>query len=157
MSVAEARKEREGMLEAAREKFRVPASTEHLSMVRDKVRGCVELAGVPEKIASQVVLASDEAVTNVIRHSFGSDGVSEVEIEVSVEGGKITLVVRDEAPPFDPTKMPDPDMEEHVKAGKKGGLGIYLMRKIMDEMKHSVLNGGVNELVLIKNLPSEGH
>ena len=54
---------------AAQEKFRVPASTEHLSLVRDKVRGCARLAGVPEKIASQVVLASDEAVTNVIRHS----------------------------------------------------------------------------------------
>lgn len=144
------------MLKAAREKFRVPASTEHLAMVRDKVRECVDLAGVPGKIANQVVLASDEAVTNVIRHSLGNDGVSEVEIEIVVGDGKIKLTVRDEAPPFDPTKMPDPDMEEHVRAGKKGGLGIYLMRKIMDEMSHHVLSGGVNELVLVKNLPTEG-
>ena len=143
------------MLKTVREKFQVPASTEHLAMVRDRVRECVDLAGVPEKIANQVVLASDEAVTNVINHSFNNDGVSEVEIEVAVDGEKIMLTVRDEAPPFDPTVMPDPNMEEHVKAGKKGGLGIYLMRKIMDEMTHRVLNGGVNELVLVKNLPSE--
>lgn len=143
------------MLRASKVKFRVPASTEHLAMVRERVRKCVEQAGVPGKIASQVVLASDEAVTNVIRHSFNNDGVSELEVEISVGEGKIRLVVRDEAPPFDPTQMPDPDMEEHVKAGKKGGLGIYLMRKIMDEMSHRVLNGGINELVLVKNVSVE--
>lgn len=144
------------MPEVVQEKFRVPASTEHLARVRDRVRECVEQAGVPERITSQVVLASDEAVTNVINHSYNNDGVSEVEIEVMVDGGKIKLTVRDGARPFDPTRVPDPDMDAHVKAGKKGGLGIYLMRKIMDEIKHEVVDGGINELTLVKNLPPKG-
>ncbi len=143
------------MLDVAQEKFRVQASTEHLAMVRDRVRQCIERAGVSGKIINQVVLASDEAVTNVIRHSFDNDGVSEVEIEIVVDGEKIKLTVRDNASPFDPTKIPDLDMEEHVRSGRKGGLGMYLMRKIMDEIKHNILNGGVNELVLVKNLPVE--
>ena len=116
-------------MEEAREqmKFSVVASTRLLAMVRDKVRECAERAGVPDKIVHQVVLAADEAVTNVITHAYDNDGVSEVEIDVSVGDGKITLVIRDTAEFFD-----------------------------MDEVKHRVVDDKVNELILIKNLGASG-
>ncbi len=139
-----------------REKFKLAASTKHLSMVRDKVCECAERAGVPEKTTSQIVLAADEAVTNVISHSYGNDGVSEVEIEMTVDDGKIQLAVRDRANEFDPTGHPNPDITAHVKAGRKSGLGIFLMRKVMDDMRYRAVNGWNNELLLTKNLPSKG-
>lgn len=139
-----------------REKFRVPASVKNLGMVREKVRDCTQRAGVEEKTISQIVLAVDEAVTNVIRHSYGNDGTSEVEIEVTVGDGKIQLAIRDRAEEFDPTGHPDPDIAAHVKAGRKSGLGIFLMRKVMDDIQHCAVNGWNNELLLTKNIPSEG-
>jgi len=145
-------------MEEAREhmKFSVVASTRLLAMVRDKVRECAERAGVDERITHQVVLAADEAVTNVITHAYDNDGVSEVEVDVSVENGKIQLIIRDQAEFFDPTDYTLPNIDNHVKSGKKRGLGIFLMRKIMDEVKHRVVDEKVNELILIKNLGASG-
>ncbi len=145
-------------MEEAREhmKFSVVASTRLLAMVRDKVRECAERAGVDERVVHQVVLAADEAVTNVITHAYDNDGVSEVEVDVSVGDGKIQLVIRDTAEFFDPTDYTLPNIDNHVKSGKKRGLGIFLMRKIMDEVKHRVVDDKVNELILVKNLGASG-
>lgn len=145
-------------MEEAREhlKFRVVASTRLLAMVRDKVRDCMDQAGVEERIVHQVVLAADEAVTNVITHAYDNDGVSEVEVDVAVENGKVELIIRDQAEIFDPTEFALPDIDQHVKSGKKRGLGIFLMRKIMDEVTHRVVDGNVNELVLVKHITSAG-
>jgi serine/threonine-protein kinase RsbW len=147
-----------GEMQEAREqmKFRVVASTRLLAMVRDKVRECAERAGVPDKITHQVVLAADEAVTNVITHAYDNDGVSEVEVDVSVGSGKIQLTIRDTAEFFDPTDYTLPDIDDHVKSGKKRGLGIFLMRKIMDEVTHRVVDDKINELVLVKNITTTG-
>lgn len=139
--------------QVAAEKFKVVASTKELSMVRERIKQYLAATGISEKVLGQIVLAADEAVTNVIKYGYKKDGVSEVEIEISIVDGVITLVVRDTAvPPFDPTGHVDPDIAVHIKSGKKGGLGIYLMRKIMDEMKYRTLDNGVNELILVKNV-----
>ncbi len=136
-------------------KFSVPASTQHLEDVRRKLRECGERAGISEKVMNQIVLAADEAVTNVVIHAYGNDGISMVDIEVRIDKDRMVLIVRDSAPPFDPTGHPDPDLEAHLKEGRKSGLGIYLMKRVMDEVRHRVVDGNVNELILIKNLRGE--
>ncbi len=131
-------------------KFKVIASTKLLAMVRERIRETAHKAGVPEKIINQVVLAADEAVTNVIRHAYKNDGISEVEIEIKIDKSKIQIVIKDTAEYFDPTQYPMPDIKKHLEVGKKSGLGIFLMRKIMDEVIHRCANGKANELVLVK-------
>ena len=95
-------------------------------------------------------LAVDEAVTNVIVHGYrGRRG----NIELKIEQEKDTIVVRlcDEAPPFDPTTVPPPNLTTPLEERALGGLGVYLIQQVMDEVSHRVTAKGGNELTLIKS------
>jgi anti-sigma regulatory factor (Ser/Thr protein kinase) len=91
----------------------------------------------------------DEAVTNTIAHGYqGEQGA--VEVEVSRAGEDLVIRIRDEAPLFDPTIVPAPDVTLPLEQRLPGGLGIYFIRQIMDEMTHRVTPQGGNELILVK-------
>lgn len=135
------------------EKFEVPATSASLSMVRNRIRKYLGRVGVDKRETGQIVLATDEAVANVIEHGYREDGVSKVEVEISKDDREVRLSARDRSKPaYDPTRHRDPNIEEHLKAGHRGGLGIFLIRKMMDDMRHSVLAEGINELVMVKRI-----
>ena len=80
------------------------------------------------------------------------DGGAEGSIEIEVEAGdqQFKIVIRDTGRIFNPESIPDPDMKEHVQRGHKKGLGIFLMRQIMDEVRYKFKDGVKNELTLVK-------
>lgn len=99
--------------------------------------------------AYDLQLAVDEAVTNIIRHGYqGRQG--EIEIEIEREKNLLVARLRDDAPPFDPTTVPPPDLEKPLEEQPLGGRGIHLMLQVMDEAIHQVTASGGNELILIK-------
>ena len=105
--------------------------------------------GVDPAVIHNVPLAVDEAVTNIIAHGYQGQGGA-IEIEVSLEGDALVIRIRDEAAPFDPTIVPPPDVTLPLEQRIPGGLGIHLIRQIMDEMTHRVTPQGGNELTLVK-------
>jgi serine/threonine-protein kinase RsbW len=93
-------------------------------------------------------LAVEEAITNVILHGYkGTDG--EISISCSISRNLVEIQVTDAAPQFDPLSIPEPDRDADVKNRKIGGLGVYLIRQVMDEISYRFENGK-NILVLIK-------
>jgi serine/threonine-protein kinase RsbW len=93
-------------------------------------------------------LAVEEAITNTIFHGYR--GVSgEVEIEILVTEEDTVVQITDRAPPFDPLSVPDPDRVSDLSERRTGGLGIYLMRQVVDEVRYEYVNGK-NVLTLIK-------
>jgi len=100
-------------------------------------------------VIPNVILAVDEAVSNIIVHGYQGQGGA-IEIEVSREGDALVIRIRDEAAPFDPTIVPPPDVTLPLAQRIPGGLGIHLIRQIMDEMTHRVTSQGGNELTLVK-------
>ncbi len=133
-----------------RKELSVPSGTEFLSEVRKAVTSCVRSSAF-EGEANKLVLAVDEAVTNVIEHAYAHDleGESAIEIAIEVDSEKFSAEIRDRGKAFDPTNVELPDIKEHVKKGKRSGLGIFLIRRIMDEVRY-LSAGGVNTLRMVK-------
>lgn len=105
--------------------------------------------GVQESVLHDLRLGLDEAVSNVIRHGYGVDGSGEIQVRVDVEPGIVRIGVRDSAPAFNPLDYPEPELDIPIEERKRGGLGIFLYRRLMDRVDYSRQNG-CNLLVLEK-------
>jgi anti-sigma regulatory factor (Ser/Thr protein kinase) len=96
-------------------------------------------------------LALEEAVTNVIVYAYpdGIDGL--VDIEAYIREDHLEFIISDSGKPFDPTAAPQADVTLGVEDRKIGGLGIYLVRNIMDTVSYRYENGK-NILTMIKKI-----
>ena len=134
----------------------VEAQTENLHKVREFMSRNVQASALSELDRNKVVLAVDEAVANIMRHAYSGAGSGEVQIAVSANEEKFEITILDSGSMFDPNDVKEPDMMEHVRLGKKSGLGIFLMRQIMDEVTYNFREGSRNRLHLVKYVrPSE--
>lgn len=127
----------------------IPSSTEHLERVRDAVRDSISQPHIPKSFASQLILAVDEALANVILHSCGNRSGVMIDISIAADDEKVQVTLRNKGSYFDPATFPRPDIETHLRNGTRPSLGIHLMKKILDDMQYSH-NDGLNELVLTK-------
>jgi anti-sigma regulatory factor (Ser/Thr protein kinase) len=136
----------------------VPSDTTYLSKVRQAVMDVVGKGMFSAVKANLIALAVDEAVANIMEHAYASDrgaGRKDIEIVLNASARRFEVLIRDKGVSFDPRGVPDVDVKEHVKAGRKGGLGIFLMRRIMDEINYSFKQGVHNELQMIKYVDEE--
>ncbi|HEY3227515.1 MAG TPA: ATP-binding protein [Planctomycetota bacterium] len=135
-----------------KDRLTVSNDTRHLLAVRDFTGRMARQGPLPPEEVHKITLAVDEAVTNIIEHGFnqGEKGSIEIEAEWEGEKEKFRVTIRDSARVFNPDSIPSPDVQEHVKAGRKKGLGLFLMRQIMDEVKYRYKDGQQNELTMVK-------
>jgi len=129
--------------------LRIAAELKNLAEIRHFVQETATTLGVDPAMIPNVILPVDEAVSNIIAHGYQGQG-GNIEIEVSREGDDLVIRLRDEAAPFDPTSVPPPNLTMPLEQRAVGGLGIHLIRQIMDEMTHRVTPQGGNELTLVK-------
>jgi serine/threonine-protein kinase RsbW len=130
---------------------RVAAKLENLAIIRGFIRLTGVTLGADRDEISDLVLAVDELATNVIVHGYRGES-GPLEVEVDREGDMLVVHLRDEAPPFDPTSVPPPDLTIPLEERPLGGLGIHLTRKHVDEISHQALPEGGNELTLKKRI-----
>lgn len=129
--------------------IRIEAEKENLAEIRRFVREAATTLDVEPAVINDVVLAVDEAVANIIVHGYkGQAGI--IEIEISRQAETLAIHLRDDTAPFDPTQVPPPDLNVPLEERAPGGLGIYLIRQIMDEVVYRPLPQGGNELLLRK-------
>ena len=112
----------------------VPSRTEFLAMVRDATRLVAEVAGFDRGAAEQIALAVDEAVTNVIEHAYGGASDRVVQLRYEERGPELRVEILDNGNAIDPKTMPKVDLDKYAIEGRKGGLGVHLMSKIMDSV-----------------------
>ena len=135
--------------------IRVPADLGRLWAVRDLVRSVAEEAGASEACTADMVQAVDEAATNSIVHGHaGNSGW--VEVGVAAEGDTFRVTIADDAPPFDPTSVPAPDLSVHPGMRRPGGMGVLLARLCVDEMTYQPRPGGGNILTLVRRFDRNG-
>ncbi|MCU0611754.1 MAG: ATP-binding protein [Candidatus Eisenbacteria bacterium] len=132
----------------------VPASTSAVRAAAAAVRGIVETA-LPCDDADRVEVVVAEVGNNIVVHGFGgSEGNAPGrEFSVSVHMGERDLVLefRDDGPPFDPVTTPPGTPEQSIARGG-GGLGLYIMHRVMDELAYQRI-GDRNVLRLVKLRP----
>lgn len=127
------------------------AKFEFLDEIRDFVGSIARDAGFQDREVYNIQLATDEAASNIIEHAY--EGVTNGILEISCglkNGDAIHVVLIDHGEPFDPSEVPDPDLDADLSERKIGGLGIFLMRKLMDEVHYQAGPGNSNTLRLIK-------
>jgi anti-sigma regulatory factor (Ser/Thr protein kinase) len=107
--------------------------------------------GLPPDAASALSLALEELVANAIGHGYREGAGGAVEIALAVDGGRLVATVEDAAPPFDPFALPPPDTDAALEDRKVGGLGVHLVRTLMDEARYDRTPTG-NRITLIKRL-----
>lgn len=124
----------------------------YLSQVRDLVSRGVSVGDFPGHYLNRLQIAVDEAVTNIIEHGYAGHprGSAHIEITVDVDTERFRIQIIDNGMSFDPNQMTDVDIQSHVAAGKAGGLGVFLMRKIMDQVDYQYQSGKMNQLTLVK-------
>lgn len=121
-----------------------------LGEMRRFVQTSAERLGATEDTIGEMVLAVNEAVTNILVHGYRNRPGS---IEIGVEGDDGKLIVRlvDRAPQYDPTAVPTPNLSLTLDERPLGGLGVHMMRQFTDSLRYRVTPDGQNELLLIKN------
>jgi sigma-B regulation protein RsbU (phosphoserine phosphatase) len=118
----------------------VKAVIENLPRLMDNIQNFMRDKGFTDETVLDVQLALDEAVTNIISHGYrGRDGVIEVRCRVSAKD--VVLTIEDSAEPFDPLSVKEPEFGDDVESRQIGGLGIFLMRKKVDEATYEFKNG----------------
>ena len=128
----------------------VPARIDQLDEVTDFV---TEILGdVDMKTEFSVRLAVEEAFVNIANYAYApGEGDAEVQCGLLTDPNRILIRFLDSGVPFDPTKKEDADTSEEAIMQRVGGLGIFLVKKNMDEVRY-IYENGKNVLTLVKDL-----
>ena len=126
------------------------ANFQNLDEIRKFVGEVARQIGFSDKDIYSIQLAADEASSNIIEHAYRGVENGKLEIECNNDNGELKIVMRDWGKPFDPSSIPEPNISADLSERKIGGLGMYLMRKLMDEVTYdsSVKTG--NTLIMVK-------
>ena len=119
-------------------------------MIRDFVGSIGERAGFTKGELVKLELAVDEACANVIEHAYGSDTTREVTVKATIDPDVVQIRIVDTGRGFDPTAVKEADLDSLIRQGKSGGLGMRLMRSLMDEVHYEIGPGQKNELTMTK-------
>lgn len=121
----------------------------------DAVTNFCAMHGLPARVSDQLCLVLEELLTNLVRH--GIDGVPPPDppghhkavVHLTYGGNEIVAVFEDSGRAFDPLDLPEPDFDAGVEDRPIGGLGIYLVRTLMDSVTYSRADG-CNRLTMVK-------
>ena len=130
----------------------VKSTTDNLTKIREFTKSAALESGFSEEIIGKIILAVDEACTNIIKHAYKYSPDGNIVISIKLEDGKFFISITDEGTHFDPNRIPEPNLREYYKQRRVGGLGMFLMKKLMDEVKYSTLSENRNQVILVKYL-----
>jgi serine/threonine-protein kinase RsbW len=130
----------------------VKSATDNLALIREFTRYAAAESGFSDETIGKIILAVDEACTNIIKHAYKYSPEGNIIISTKFENGKFIISITDEGNHFDPAGIPEPDLLQYYKQKRAGGLGMFLMKKLMDEVKYSTLQGNKNQVILVKYL-----
>lgn len=127
-----------------------PAEDKYLDAIRRTVQESCASAGMPRKDIAATILAVEEGATNIIRHAYlYSKGI--LRIRIIIYSRLIVISLIDFGRSFDPGGGARLDLQKLVDSGRRGGLGFYMIRKIMDSVEY-ISSGELNELRMVKRL-----
>ena len=131
----------------------VPGTTEGLRAAEQGFDEFSTAHGLTRNDTWPFHVALDEILSNVVKYGYsGQKSPGRIEIELRLEAEALEMVIRDDAPPFDPLEAERPDTGLGVEERPVGGLGIEIVRRLMDVVEYRRLDGGRNRLTLRRRL-----
>jgi serine/threonine-protein kinase RsbW len=131
-----------------------PGRLDSLAAISEFVARAAEAAGLDARDVYAVQMATDEACSNIIEHAYGGEGRGPIECTCRIHGDGLTVTLRDYGRPFDPDNVPAPDLHTDLEDRDVGGLGLYFVRKLMDEVHFEFTPDSGNVLTMVKRRES---
>ncbi|MHB1293509.1 MAG: ATP-binding protein [Anaerolineae bacterium] len=128
----------------------VASQVERLAEISEFVSSRAALAGMNEDEVFAVQMAVDEACTNAMEHAYEGRADGQVRVCCAIDDTTFTVRVIDFGKPFDPSTIPTPDITVPLEEREIGGLGIYFMRRLMDEVEFHFDAVQGNEVIMRK-------
>jgi serine/threonine-protein kinase RsbW len=129
----------------------VPATLDSLATISQFITDATTRVGLDDHAAWQVQLAVDEAATNIIQHGY-DQAPGEIGLAWRVEDGQLIVTLRDTGRRFNPDDVPAPDITSPLEERQAGGLGIYLMGRLMDNVQFTFDDQHGNLLTMTKRI-----
>ncbi len=131
--------------------FHFSADVTRLAALRRFIREQAQRLGADETATADMVQSVDEAAANIILHGYRGEA-RPIEVTIAREEQCLIVQLHDQAPLFNPTQAPEPDLTLPLHQRPLGKMGIHLIRTLMDEMRYAVSPEGGNTLTLVKKL-----
>ncbi len=140
------------MVQKKKKKLEIVSNSSNLVKIRKFVSDIAVTAGFIEEDVSKIELAVDEACSNVVRHAYKGRDNFKIDIEVVYDTKKLSVTVTDKGKGFDPKEFEVPEMKDYLQKFHVGGLGIHLMKELMDQVEFEIKPNQKNQVVLTKYL-----
>jgi len=138
------------------ESLTVPANLDALATISTFITDATSRAGLDDHASWQVQLAVDEASTNIIQHGYSEASPGEIELTWRVDGPDLIVTLRDRGRRFNPHDVPAPDISSPLEERQAGGLGLYLMGRLMDSVEFEFDDENGNLLKMTKRIGATG-
>ncbi len=135
--------------EVEKESFTYPASINSIPEIKQKITDICKRNGFSYRDLNNIIIVIDEACSNIIKHAYKDMPPGDISVEIKVTNRGIYITLIDKGRSFDWNKFKTPDLNYYVSIGKKGGLGVWIIRKLTDKSSYRVTPRG-NELTLVK-------
>jgi len=127
-----------------------PARHDHLRAISSFVMDAIKDSPFDSRQRYAIDLAVDEACSNVIDHAYGGEEQGEIRILLDLKETGLKLSIQDDGAPFDPDCVIEPDLTSPLETRCERGLGVYLIRNLMDEVVYDFSSPGVNQITMVK-------
>lgn len=127
-----------------------PASFDFLDEIRDLVADVAREGGFSDKDIYSLQLAADEAASNIIEHAYAGVSNASLDVTCDMRDDELIITMHDTGRPFNPSRVKQPNLKADLSERQIGGLGLYLMRKLMDDVRYESDSQTGNLLIMIK-------
>ena len=124
---------------------------EHIKRVADQFNSFARAQNLPDKLRQGIQNVLDDLLNNVVSYAYPEPGQHEIRITAEVATRKLTVTVQDDGIPFNPFETTAPDTNLPLEERQVGGLGIHLVKKLMDKIDYEHVDGR-STITMIKNL-----
>jgi serine/threonine-protein kinase RsbW len=123
-------------------RYKIGCSLNNLKSIRDFIRTSLKGHGISDVVMNEIVLALDEMCSNLMIHSHHCNPEHQLELHIRIpQKGDLVFEIIDESNLFDITKFEEPDLGNLIHEKRKGGLGVRLVKKIMDSIEYLSKDG----------------
>ena len=131
--------------------FELKNNLSELDALEEKIHGFSGQLGLTEKSNCKINLVLEELFTNIVSYGFSDQSEHQIQFTITHENGRLTIQIEDDGVPFNPMDASDPDLECALEERVIGGLGIHLIKNLMDDVLYQRC-GEKNILILKKDI-----
>lgn len=144
-SVAKKAPAKRAMLE-----LRFPSDSRYLHMVHELTCRLAASTGFEEAEAKNIALAVSEATTNIMQHAYQGATDRQIEIQFDSEGESLDILILHDGEALETVPLPEFDLGKLVAERRKGGLGLFIMNQMMDDLRFGKADSGKNTCVMVR-------